>query len=156
MRYGGMMRKSLLLLLCIAALSCASLQQKRSTSSVEDVLGYINSGKAEELAAVSQTPFLLDAEIILLKEDVTEFWSQIVKVGFQIPDDRTISSTPATSATYKDFAATMELQSFFQKYVSNRAHIVTVETDQFSVYFITDRVGFGEIKILGMKGPEAP
>ena len=150
-----MMKKILLFLLCAGVLSCASLQQKRFTGSVEDVLVYINSGRAEELIAVSQTPFLLDTEIILLKEDIREFWSQILKVGFKIPDYRSISSTPIAGTTYKAFADTMEVQSFFQKYVSDRAHIVTVDAGSFSVHFITDRVGIGDIKILGMKGPEA-
>jgi hypothetical protein len=150
-----MMKKTLLLLLCITVLSCATLQQKRFAGSVEDVIEYINAGQASELSNISQTPFLLDAEIILLKEDVMEFWGQIVKVGFQIQEYQSIASVPITSTTYKDFADTMEVQSFFEKYISKRAYLVTVKTDHFSVYFITDRVAFGEIKILGMKGPEA-
>lgn len=149
-----MIKRAALLLLCVGIFSCASLQQKRYDGSVEEVIAWINAGRTAELAALTKTPFLLDREIIILAQDIEEFWSRAVEAGFRIPAPRFIESFPVAPDTYKTFGSTMEVKSFFQKYVTERAYVVNVETESTILRFLMDRVKLGEIRILGMAGPE--
>jgi len=149
-----MMKRTALVVVCIAVASCASLQQRRYTAAAEDLIEWINGGRSAELASASQTPFLLDREIVILEEDIATFWDRIIQAGFRIPPPRFIEASAVTAASFEEFGSTMEVQTFFEKYVSERAYVVRIETADFAVRFLVDRIGVGRLGILGMKGPE--
>jgi hypothetical protein len=150
-----MMKKGILLLLCVFVVSCASLQQKRYSNSTEQVIDLINRAQSGELSDITQTPFLLDSEIIILDRDMKDFWERITEAEFLIPNAFLMESSPVTKSTYKEFAPTMEAESFFGKYVTDKAYLVVVETETMRIKFLMDRVKFGTMRIIGMKGPES-
>jgi hypothetical protein len=68
-----------LLLLVLLLSSCASIQRSKDEGNIERVSELINTGQAKKLTAMTELPFLLDQEIIVLAKDVATFWSTIVK-----------------------------------------------------------------------------
>ena len=145
----------ILFLLVFSLLGCLTLEQ-RYTNTANDVVRFINGGKAEELTAITQTPFLLDGEIILLREDVAEFWKGILEAGFQIERPILIDTFETDKETFQKFARTMEVESYFEKYVTKNGHVVVVETEIFQLFLVMDSTKQGKTKIIGFKGPVEP
>jgi hypothetical protein len=148
------MKKIVLFLVVISLIGCVSLQQQYYNSA-EDVIGLINDGKADELSSMTQTPFLLDGEIIILDNDMKDFWKNILKAGFRVKNPTIVEPYPVGEDTYKEFAKTMEVESYFKKYVSKKGHVIVVETEKFKLLLIMDKTKKNKTKIIGFKGPEA-
>jgi len=98
-------------------------------SNVDMVARLINDGQGAKLAEMSATPFLVDGEIVAMKPDVASFWNGIVKAGYKVQETTLTQDTPLTSDSYKQFADTMEVKSFFEKYVKKDARILELRTD---------------------------
>jgi hypothetical protein len=139
---------AVVLLLC----SCASIQHSRDEGAVRQVANLINAGQAAKLAAMSVTPFLLDGEIVPLAADVSSFWDGIVKAGYRVDAPRLDRGTPATDASYRDFADTMEVKAFFQRYVKG-ARIQEMTTSSGARVLLLTRSDWFSWKIIGFKGP---
>jgi hypothetical protein len=104
--------------------SCASIQRSRDEGEVRQLADLINSGQPQKLYSISGTPFLLDGEIVPLPEDVSAFWTGIVKAGFRVQGAALESGVPVTAESYRQFADTMEVNSFFSRYVKDDARIL--------------------------------
>lgn len=127
----GLWRKLVLTALATALVvlsSCASLQRSWDQRNVEMVAQLINDGQAQKLAAMSATPFLVDGEIVALKADVASFWNGIVKAGFRVEGPALTQGVPVTAESYKQFADTMEVKSFFAQYVKKDARVLELRT----------------------------
>jgi hypothetical protein len=147
------MRKLLVAAVCAALAGCATLG--RFERSAERIVGLVNSGQAAELAAMSRTPFLLDGELLLLDADVAELWKGIVAAGFRIEPGSSPTAGPLGAESYKRFASTMEVRTFFQKYVSDRGSLVELEAGRSRILLLLDRGRMGSAVIVGFKGPDA-
>lgn len=145
------MKRALLAILCVTVAGCATLG--RFERSADDIVALINSGNAAELAAATRTPFLLDGELIVLDQDVALFWENAVKAGFRVQTEA-LEAQPLEPESYRRFAPTMEVRTFFEKYVSERGSIVVLSGGGVRVLLLLDR-GKGRITILGFKGPDA-
>ncbi len=114
----------------------------------------INQGQSQKLAAMSATPFLVDGEIVSLKSDVSSFWNGIVRAGFRVEGATLEQGVPLTGESYKQFADTMEVKSFFSQYVKKDARILELRTstsgDRILLIF---RDSWGTKTIYGFKGP---
>jgi hypothetical protein len=134
--------------------SCASFQRGWDQGNVDMVAKLINSGQGQKLAAMSATPFLVDGEIVALKPDVASFWNGIVKAGFKVEGATLTQGAPITEESYKQFAGTMEVKSFFMQYVKKDARILELRTatsgDRILLIF---RDSWGTKTIYGFKGP---
>jgi len=134
--------------------SCASLQHSWDQGNVRMVATLINGGQAQKLAAMSATPFLVDGEIVPLTPDVASFWNGIVKAGFRVEGATLTQGTPLTADSYKQFADTMEVRSFFAQYVKKDARILELRTatsgDRILVIL---RDSWGSKTMYGFKGP---
>ena len=134
--------------------SCASLQHSWDQGDVEMVAKLINDGQGQKLAAMSATPFLVDGEIVPLKPDVASFWNGIVKAGFRVEGATLTHGAPLTADSYKQFADTMEVKSFFAQYVKKDARILELRTatsgDRILLIF---RDSWGSKTMYGFKGP---
>jgi hypothetical protein len=110
----------------------------------------INEGQSAKLAGMSATPFLVDGEIVAMKPDVASFWNGIVKAGFKVQGATLTQGMPLTSDSYKQFADTMEVKSFFERYVKKGARILELRTDTSG-----DRILliFRDRMMYGFKGP---
>ena len=144
----------LLTLTVVAVVGCVSLKQQYHDTA-EDVIELINKGETEKLSEMTQTPFILDGEIIILKNDMASFWQNIVKADFKIKDPTVIEASPANEETYKHFAGTMEVETYFKKYLSDKGHVIVIETDRFMLLLLMDKTKKGKIRIIGFKGPDA-
>ena len=113
----------------------------------------INDGQGQALAAMSSTPFLVDGEIVAMKPDVATFWSGIIKAGFKVDGATLTQGAPLTADSYKQFADTMEVKSFFSQYVKKDARILELRTatagDRILLIF---RDSYSKT-IYGFKGP---
>ncbi len=134
--------------------SCASLQRSWDQGNVEMVARLINEGQPQKLAAMSATPFLVDGEIVPLKADVGSFWNGIVKAGFRVEGATLGQGAPVTDGSYKQFADTMEVKTFFSQYVKKDARVLELRTstsgDRILLIF---RDSWGSKTIYGFKGP---
>ena len=133
--------------------SCASIQRSRDQGAVRRLTDVINSGQSEKLSSMSVTPFLLDGEIVLLPADVSAFWTGIEKAGFRVQGSALESGVPVTAESYRQFADTMEVKSFFSRYVKDNARILEMSTSSGRRIRILTRSTWFSWKILGLKGP---
>jgi hypothetical protein len=147
--------KTLLAAACAALLlaSCASIQRSRDEGSIERISELINTGQAEKLTEMSEIPFLLDQEIIVLPKDVETFWSTIVEVGFKVEEPVLEGGEKIGPESYKEFYDSMEVRTFFNRYLKKRSRLLELKThtDQHILLLVTDTL-FNK-KIHGFKGP---
>jgi hypothetical protein len=148
------MKKILILFITLSVVGCISLEQ-RYYNSAENIIEHINKGNADRLAEITQTPFLLDGEIIILGSDVKSFWQNIVKADFKVGDPTLIEAVPADEDTYQEFARSMEVETYFKKYISDKGHVIVIETDKFKLLLLMDRIERDRLRIIGFKGPDA-
>ncbi len=108
--------------------SCASLQHSWDKGNVETVARLINQGQAAKLAEMSAAPFLVDGEILALKADVASFWEGIIKAGYKVEGPALGEADKVTPQSYKLFADTMEVKSFFAAYVKKDTRVLELRT----------------------------
>jgi hypothetical protein len=150
------MRKLLLGALCLTLASCATFSPKRYERSAAGVVALVNLGKAADLAAMSRTPFVLDGELLLLPSDVSDFWQGALKAGLRIDPAAAVAAVPLDADSYKRFASSMEVRTFFQKYVSNaKGSLVALEDGKSRILLLLERDKKGRMLIVGFKGPDA-
>ena len=141
-----------LFLLILLFLGCLTLEQRYS-STTEDIIQLINSGQSDSLSAMTDIPFLLDGEILLLQKDTTDFWQTIVQAGFTIPNPQLIEVFSIDDTAFTYFAETMEVESFFKKYASENSHIAIIETADIKILLLLKRTKTKEMKLIGFRGP---
>lgn len=137
----------------ITLASCASLQHSWDQDSVKQVADLLNAGQPQKLAAMSVTPFLVDGEIVLLKNDVAAFWEGVTKAGFRVDGAALDQGTPVTEESYKQFASTMEVKSFFARYVKKDSRILTMTSSTGRRILLVMRSEWFSRQVMGFKGP---
>jgi hypothetical protein len=142
-----------LLVLVILLASCASIQRSKDEGNIERISELINTGQAEKLTAMTELPFLLDQEIIVLARDVETFWSTIVEVGFKVEEPSLEKGGKITPESYKEFYDSMEVETFFKKYLKKQSRLLELktETGQRILLLVTDTLFTRSIH--GFKGP---
>lgn len=141
---------------CAAALalaSCASLQHSWDQGAVRQVADLLNAGQSEKLAAMSVTPFLVDGEIVLLKSDLASFWQGVTRAGFRVEGAALDQGTPVTADSYKEFAPTMEVKTFFAQYVKKDARILNMTSSTGRHILLLMRSEWFSRQLIGFKGP---
>jgi hypothetical protein len=150
------MRRTVLIAAACAAVmalaSCASLQHSWDQGNVENVAKLINDGQSARLAAMSATPFLVDGEIVPLKADVAGFWEGIIKAGYKVQGPALGEAAPVNPDSYKQFADTMEVKSFFAQYVKKNTRVLELRTANGRILLIIRDSWFSKT-IHGFKGP---
>ena len=134
--------------------SCASLQHSWDQGNVQTVAALINEGQADKLAAMSAVPFLVDGEIVTLKPDVASFCTGIVKAGFKVEGATLVQAAPLAAESYRQFADTREVKTFFAQYVKKDARVLELGTSQSGkkILLIFGDSSFKKT-IYGFKGP---
>ena len=142
-----------LLLLVLLLSSCASIQRSKDERNIQRVSELINTGQAEKLTAMTELPFLLDQEIIVLAKDVTTFWSTIVEVGFKVEEPSLERVVEITPESYREFYDSMEVETFFKKYLKKQSRLLELKTNtgQRILLLVTDTLFTRTIH--GFKGP---
>jgi hypothetical protein len=142
-----------LLLVVILLASCASIQRSKDEGNVERISELINTGQAEKLTAMTELPFLLDQEIIVLAKDVATFWSTIIQVGFKVEEPVLERGVKVGPESYKEFYDSMEVKTFFKKYLKKQSRLLELKTNtgQRILLLVTDTLFTRTIH--GFKGP---
>ena len=102
---------------------------------------------------MTELPFLLDQEIIVLAKDVETFWSTIIEVGFKVEEPSLERGAKVTPESYKEFYDSMEVETFFKKYLKKQSRLLELKTDtgQRILLLVTDTLFTRSIH--GFKGP---
>jgi hypothetical protein len=142
-----------LLILAVFLASCASIQRSKDEGNVERISELINTGQAEKLTAMTEVPFLLDQEIIVLETDMATFWSTIVEVGFKVEEPTLEQGVVIGPASYARFYESMEVETFFKKYLEKKSRLLELKTNtgQRILLLVTDTLFRRTIH--GFKGP---
>jgi len=152
-----MRRSHFALLLTLAAavvlVSCASIQRSQDQGTVRQVASLVNAGNAAQLASLSASPFLVDGEVVPLAADVASFWQGVVKAGFRVEGATLDRGDPVGADSFRSFADTMEVKSFFAQYVKKGARVVELTTSAGARVRLLVRSQLFSWKILGFKGP---
>ena len=141
------------LLVVLGISSCATIKSVPRDNSIINLLELVNTGDAAALSSVTNIPLLVDGEIVMRSADSSEFWESVTHSGFTLDSSRDFTSNPVTPDTYKRFADTMEVRTFFKKYVPSTA--VTVEVSGSGgewMFLLSGRSGKYPY-ILGFTGP---
>jgi hypothetical protein len=148
------MKKIPYLLLSVLLLaSCASIQRSKDEGNIERISELINTGQADKLTAMTELPFLLDQEIIVLAKDVATFWGTIVGVGFKVEEPALERGVKVGPESYQEFYESMEVKTFFKKYLNKRSRLLELKTStgQRILLLVTDTLFTRTIH--GFKGP---
>jgi hypothetical protein len=142
-----------LLMLVVLLASCASIQRSKDEGNIDRISELINTGQSEKLTAMTELPFLLDQEIIVLAQDVETFWSTIVEVGFKVEEPSLERGAKVTPESYKEFYDSMEVETFFKKYLKKQSRLLELKTNtgQRILLLVTDTLFTRSIH--GFKGP---
>jgi len=148
-----MKKLPLILLLVILLASCASIQRSKDEGNIKRISELINTGQAEKLTAMTELPFLLDQEIIVLAKDVATFWSTIIEVGFKVEEPALERGAKVGPESYREFYDSMEVETFFKKYLKKQSRLLELETStgQRILLLVTDTLFTRTIH--GFKGP---
>jgi hypothetical protein len=135
----------------LALASCTTLQ--RDQHRVESIARLVNSGKAEELAAMSTVPFLLDQEILVLPQDVAYFWKSILAAGYKLEEPQVERGSAVGPASYREFRDSMEVRTFFKKYLKKGTRLLELKTGDGRRVLLLVRFTAFSRRISGFKGP---
>ena len=113
----------------------------------------VNRGDSAWLTERSALPFLLDGEIILLGPDIAALWNNLTKAGFNFRNGVILSLKPAGPESAAKFGETMELTTYFTKYVEPNSAIAEVDSGAGRFLLLIGPVKAGKSAIRGLKGP---
>jgi hypothetical protein len=131
--------------------SCASIQT-RDGNDAALIVRALSTGRADLLAGMSSLPFLVDQEIVSLQADVDSFWKTMAGSGFRVDASGPLS-VPVSESSYREFADTMEVRTFFAKYVVKGTRILELSSSGKRVLLLVHEEPFGRMLIQGFKGP---
>ena len=148
-----MKQKCILSILAFILLaSCSTVPFARRESSVKAVTALVNAKDHQKLIRLSETPFLLDEEIIIMPGDVAFFWETALQNGLVIKEYTVESITPGEAEDYKYFSDSREIEIFFTKYVHEDSSIAKI-TSSSGVFFLLLTGKDGRYpRIFGFKG----
>ena len=133
------MKKVLILLMIFITflfLSCTTAPYSQWSSSAEKVVDLINHPGEEYLEEITTNPFLFDREIIVLDKDISMIWNNLNRSMFGFRDGVIVESVPIGADDYTLFADTMEVKTFFSKYLPEDAALVKVQAENGLYYLI--------------------
>ena len=134
------MKKTLLLLALAGAFtwvsSCTSVPYSRWNSSAEKAVDLVSNTGDAYTPRLTSRPFLLDGEIIMLERDTDMIWRNLYEAGFKFSNVKSTQSMPVRQGDYTIFADTMEVETYFEKYLSEDDSLVKIEAENGLYYLI--------------------
>lgn len=133
--------------------SCGSLPYQQSEDDVYAVVDALSGGDSDELLMNSQVPFLLNGEIIMMKDHLDTFWDVLSENGFVLSNPLILANRALEEGDSLLFAKTQEVAFFFEKYTNQDTSFVELHTDQGGFYLLLGRRDKGISRLIGIKGP---
>jgi hypothetical protein len=138
----------------VFAVSCATVPRAQDENRVQSLLDELNTAPVERLVELSARPFLLDGEIVVLERDVATMWTNLRAIDFRF-DDATIQELGTVSEdSYLEFADTMDVEVWFDRYTSDDAGLARVRTSHGTFLIVTGEGEERELQIFGFTGPK--
>lgn len=134
--------------------SCSTVPFAQRPKNALRVVELFNSGDVQSLENISQVPFLFNGEIVELREDVNTIWGNLAKSGLKLTDAQVAEAQPIGPESYKQFADTMEVKVFFEKYLPKGTALVHLTFQGGSFEMLLDGARRGYPVVIGIKaGP---
>jgi len=115
------------ILLLIAVSSCTTFKAVPNEKAIERFIELYNSGDTERMTAMTSIPMLIDGEIVARNTDADFFWNGLAKAGFTLDGSESFTTEPIDSNSSLLFGNSMEVSTFFTKYVPETAVVVRVK-----------------------------
>lgn len=138
-------------LLALLVASCSTIPFAQRPQNAQRVIDLFNAGDIQRLDAISHVPFLFNGEIVELKSDVNVIWTNLLKSGLKLTDAQVATAAPIGTDSYRQFADTMEVKVFFQKYLPKGTAIVHVTFKDGSFDLLLDGAQKGYPVVIGIK-----
>jgi hypothetical protein len=115
------------IMLLIALSSCTTMKAVPSERAVERFIELYNSGDTVRMTEMTSIPMLIDGEIVARNADANFFWTRLAEAGFKLDGSETYSVLPTDLNSSLLFGDSMEVSTFFVKYVPETAVLVRVK-----------------------------
>lgn len=133
--------------------ACSTLPPVDPQNDVENIIAAVNEKNLDYLISCSSGPFLVDREILLRTDDIQFYWDSIGQLalfdGYKISQVTKI----ATEDFYLYFDA-LEVHMFFQKYLQEKNFLAIIESPMGLFRMLLGYNGKGDLKIIGLRGPD--
>ena len=114
------------ILILIVLSSCATMKAVPNDKAIERFIELYNSGDTVRMTEMTSVPMLIDGEIVARTGDAGFFWNRLAEAGFSFEDVDSFSTEPVDVRARLLFGDTMEVGTFFDKYVPETAVVVRV------------------------------
>ena len=114
-------------LVLISLSSCTTVKAVPKEKAIERFIELYNSGDTERMTAMTSIPMLIDGEIVARNSDADFFWKSLAKAGFTLDGSESFIVEPLNSSSSLLFGNSMEVSTFFTKYVPETAVLVRVK-----------------------------
>ncbi len=116
---------SVLILLVLS--SCTTMKAVPNEKAIERFIELYNTGDAIRLTEMTSIPMLIEGEIVARDSDADSFWNSLAKAGFTLNGTESYTVEPLNPKSSLYFGDSMEVSTFFTKYVPKTAVLVRVE-----------------------------
>lgn len=114
-------------LILVALSSCTTMKAVPNDKAIERFVELYNNGDTVRMTEMTAVPMLIDGEIVSRRGDADFFWNRLFEAGFRFDNSNTVVSNPVDGKSRLLFGDTMEVGTFFDKYVPETAVIVSVK-----------------------------
>ena len=112
------------IMILIALSSCTTMKAVPNDRAVKRFIDLYNTGNTEKMTAMTSVPMLIDGEIVARSSDADFFWTRLAEAGFKFDGSEYYTIEPLTDKSSLIFGDTMEVATFFNKYVPPTAVLV--------------------------------
>lgn len=139
--------------LVLLVLSCATGPYVQREDRIQRLVDLINKGGVNEVKGLAETPFLFDGEIVLLQKDLNSLWDNFKAAGFVMKNAKVLEIVRPAADSYKAFDDSMDVKTFFAKYLDRDTSMVKLAADGGVFYLLLGKEVGGYPKIRGLRGP---
>jgi len=112
------------MMILIALSSCTTMKAVPNDRAVKRFINLYNTGDTEKMTVMTSIPMLIDGEIVARTSDANFFWTRLAEAGFKFDGSEYYTIEPVTDKSSLIFGDTMEVATFFDKYVPSTAVLV--------------------------------
>ena len=132
--------------------SCATIKPAGDNEAL-NVIGMINRGDSEQLAALSADSFLLDTEILHGSALTASFWNGLADSGFTLKNATISESRAPYQSDAAIFGENTGVKTFFTRYLPPDSTLFRVNSSDTEIVLILSPDENGDIMITAFGGP---
>ncbi len=141
--------------LILGSFGCSTMRtENQAAAEALALTGYINQGETDTLMGSSSRPFLFESEILPTEAMLNDLWQGLIDAGVRFDDPRVREIRVVDGESYRVFADSWEVATWFTNYVSDPAYLVFLDTADQQLVIVLDKnkknkqpyLGFGEVR----------